>query len=283
MRAELAASLSPDVVTTISRYTPRLLTCQQWDRVHVQARDAVAAAQPGSTSMANLLLSSLCRFLSWTDPLLGSLDLDEVLTAENVRRWTITNRRSDDDQTAASIQTRLHRLMQARAGELPLAPHGPRPPGPAPYTSAELQALMRRSRAADGPQLAVAIGLGVGWGLIAPAAYQRQAPQPPTAAGDEPAPQLPAAIHTARQLLANHDGVDLDHAAWQTARQQARRSRVPLVAGRLRATWLQALLSTGAPAGVLARAHALTRADLNNVLPHLAAPDPDSTRRLLRG
>lgn len=283
MRADLAASLSPDVLTTISRYTPRLLTCEQWDYVHAQVRDAVAAARPASTSMANLLLSSLCRFLSWTDPLLGSLDLDQVLTAENVRRWTIEHRRSEDDQTAASIQTRLQRLVNVRAGELPAAARGPRPPGAAPYTSGELQALVRRARAADGPQLAVAIGLGVGWGLIVPAAYTRQATQPRTGAGDGAAATLPAAIHSARQLLAEHHGVELDHTAWQTARQQARRSRVLLVAGRLRATWLQALLSTGVAAGVLAEAHALTRADLNNVLPHLATPDPDSARRLLRG
>lgn len=282
MRADLAASLSPDVLTTISRYTPRLLTCEQWDYVHTQVRDAVAAAQPASTSMANLLLSSLCRFLSWTDPLLDSLDLDQVLTAENVRRWTIENRRSEDDQTAASIQTRLQRLVNVRAGELPAAARGPRPPGPAPYAPAELQALVRRARTADGPQLAVAIGLGVGWGLVVPAAYTRQAPQPPAANLGGVAVPLPGVIHTARQLLAEHQGVDLDHTAWQTARQRARRSRVPLVAGRLRATWLQALLSTDTPAGVLAEAHALTRADLNNALPHLATPDPDSAKRLLR-
>lgn len=70
---------------------------------------------------------------------------------------------------------------------------------------------------------------------------------------------------------------------WDRARTAAATVGVTLTARRLRITWLAIVLSGAAPLYTTARAHGLSRADLEAALPHLPAIPEPGYRDLLRG
>lgn len=71
--------------------------------------------------------------------------------------------------------------------------------------------------------------------------------------------------------------------AWDRARTAAAAAGVTLTARRLRITGLVTALSDAAPLHATARAHGLSRADLEAALPHLPAVPEPGYRDLLRG
>lgn len=70
---------------------------------------------------------------------------------------------------------------------------------------------------------------------------------------------------------------------WDRARTAAAAAGVTLTARRLRITWLVTALSDAEPLHATARAHGLSRADLEAALPHLPAVPEPGYRDLLRG
>jgi hypothetical protein len=205
--------------------------------------ETAAQCLPTSREDAKTQMSVLCSFLAWTDRKLGSIDLGQVLTRDNVNRYLRHYEGRVPDHTLQNRAGRLRRAMRVAAGEAPRTVRGARKSAAAPYSPAELEAL--KAAAADpGSVLRTVVDSMLG------------------AAPD--APPADTATCSAAEPAAAAVGVQLD-------RQRAATTRS-----------VSLLTRPGTPAGLL-RTAALSRSAADGALEHLPQTDEGTTRNQLRG
>lgn len=272
----LAAKLAPEVADYIPTFVPqRLLTSQQWARCCEAVWTSCAATEPPSREDAKTQMSITCAFLAFTDKVVGSVDLAEVLTEDLVNRFLIDSEGKVSHKTRQNRRGQLGRALKAAAGDVPRVVHGPGRTGPQPYTPTELDKLA--ATAFGCAPVAAALARGLGAGLVVPAAIDTPSPDPGTLRA------VTQALRMDDRWTALAGPREFSPEDWARARAAADNAGVTLTAARLRATWVAAQLSTPRPLAQIAHTCGLTRADLDNAAGHLPAVDGEQARRLLRG
>ena len=174
---ELAAiaDLSDAVFDHVHRYQPTLLTEGQSHRMLADIKAAVLSAEPTSKTNAGHMLSTLCRFVADTAPLVGC-PLDEVLTDPQLARWT--QRRELERGAGRGLATavgHLRRILRGRKGmPAQIAEQAQRRVATPPLASASLRELLECC--SDGPALrglAASFGTGVVWGEAVGGFFER--------------------------------------------------------------------------------------------------------------
>lgn len=135
------ANVLEAIARRVAGYTPTLLTAETWALVAGPLRALVLATDPTSAADAGQLLSNACLFLSWAQPLAGTVQLDLVLTDAWVNRYAVAHKNTRAELTLAREVPRLRRLIRAVAGEPARTRRGPRSEGTAPYSDDELTRL----------------------------------------------------------------------------------------------------------------------------------------------
>lgn len=272
----LVDALSPEVAAYIPTFAPqRTLTASQWARCQEAVWLSCAATRPPSRADAKTQMSVLCAFLAYTDLVLGSVDLNTVLTEDLIQRFVAATVASARSGTRESRRTRLRRSLRAASGDLPRTVHTPRGQGPAPYALPELQRLVVGAGAH--PALAAALARGLGAGVVVPAAVG-------TGPGDL------SALQQALDKLGVDTGwtrrvpaAPFTDEDWHQAKADADSAGAELTAARLHATWVASRLAEPGPFVQIAAAAGFTRADLDNAARHRPVVDPARSRELLRG
>lgn len=273
--ADLADALPAEVAAYIPTYAPaQLLTEEQWARCDEVVWTLCARTLPPTREDAKTQMSVTCGFLAFTDTVAGSVDLVKVLTDENIDRFLVATERTASDQTRGLRKVRLRRAQRAAAGLPPRSDYGPRPAGPAPYSSAQLATLV--DLAADSPAVAAVLAQAL-IGVVVPRAVGATPPAPA---------DLQRALRRLdlqEQWVALVPDRPVTDADWASARTAAKQRRLTLSAAQLRASWVQAALAEQRPVAETAQQLGLTRADLDNAVAYLPAAQPEEVQQLLCG
>jgi hypothetical protein len=273
---DLAAGLKPEVVAYIPTFRPqRLLTPEQWSCCDIAVWTSCAKTLPTSCNDAKTQMSVTCAYLAYTDRVVGTVDLDAVLTADLVNRYLVAIQGSVKSWTVSERRTRLRRALRAAAGDAPRFTRNVRPAGPAPYTSRELQTVAQT--AADSEALALALACGLGAGVVVPAAIGAGPPD----AAELAAAVLPLGIGDC--WVGRVCARPFTDADWVTARAVSAVAGVNLTARRLRATWAFGQLIQRRPVATVVIEHQLSRYDCDAIMQHLPTLPDEQTRGLLRG
>lgn len=247
----LSALVGAKIAAYIERYTPTTLDADQWAVVRSPVCELAAGTDPCSPTDAKVVLSALCRLLSWAHPLVGSFNLDAVLTRPLIDRFVDELKGEVTPSGRGNYLGRLQRCLRVRAGEPARTKRTSRGEEPPPYDTTELAQLTMAARSSPG--LHTVLRLGLELGQIAPRGSARAHPQ------------------------------TLTDADWLQARTAAAAVGVPLSADRLRVTWTIRILTEATVIGVIVAREGLSRRDLERAVPNLALPCPEQYRSTLRG
>lgn len=251
-------------------YRPTSLNDIQWAEVRPQAVALVARAAPKSAAHARVLLSNLCRLLATFAGEVEVLSVDALMTEVNVTRLVGSDERHGMPRsTRSSRRGALRRLLRT---QLDLPAYGTRsstgPRALNPYSVEEMHAILASTAAAPAAMRDVivsALVLAVTSGLVLS-----------TVAAAELGHLARPCLFSpgARKLLPFLDDGDFARVApyskaqWSTTRKWlVSRSLTPLMAGRLRDTWVlrqqqeadadgtpvELIVSVGSISGVLER------------------------------
>lgn len=246
-----SAMIGAGIAAYIENYMPTTIAAAQWATVQPAVCELVARTEPTSRTDARTVLSALCRFMAWAEPIVGSSDLNVMLTSPMVERFADELEGDISDGGRDNHRGRLRRCLRVMAGEPARTKRGPRPTGAEPYAGDDISALTSAARSDDRLARAIASSLS---------------------GGTSPSSSL--GVRNAQRL---------SRADWEAARRAACSVGVNLTQDRLRATWLHRLLQRPVALATLVRDEKLSRRDLENAMHHLPQSSPDHARELLRG
>jgi hypothetical protein len=123
----LSTQLSQEIAEYIPRFVPqRGLTAQQWARCREAVWTSCAATLPPSRVDAKTQMSVTCAFRAFTDGVVGSVQLDLVLTQDLIQRFAIDSEGKIGAGTRHNHRGHLRRALKAAAGDAPRVTHSPR-------------------------------------------------------------------------------------------------------------------------------------------------------------
>ena len=277
-------ALPDDIRTYLDAYQTRLLSPTQADAVLPTLRELVAAVPPTSRQDAKVLTSSACRFLADVSRD-RECDLDGLLTDVEVARWSHEQKAGAmPDGTLANHLGRLECLLRVRRG-LPgrIAVRGDRSQPEAPYSAAEVAALLAAAFAAgDGPGATVVALLGAGIAVPDSVGSRLRSEEGTVwcVTADGAVRTVVAAVAALVRLSPLPPAADGD---WTLARRAADEAGLSLSVTRGRQTWRVLSLCEDRPVADIMRATGIGAKALDAARPHLPAVPASVVDALLRG
>lgn len=299
---------SAEVNAWLERYEPRFVPSQLW---HGQLRDfvvpAVAKLAPASPSSAGEMARVLIRISAWCLSQGLSLDWERVLEPDTVERFVSVG--ITDNGCRATFRALLRRLGPLLTSK---APWEPRPESvsrrhlASPYSPDELDVLWRDAEHQSTParlragQALIALGAGAGldgrWvtkvttgdvvgrdGIVFVRVGEPVARDVPVLARWE-LEVLRLAATAGDMFLVGGHSLSRNRAGFLACKFQAAQGHPQLSAPRLRSTWLVHHLTIGTRLPELAKAAGLAGVTvLSDLLPNVAALDPEQAAVMLRG
>jgi hypothetical protein len=272
-----------NIEAAIASYRPNCLDPTLATQALPRLRELVRATKPRSLMDATCQLSSGCRFLA--DVSDGtSCDVDELLTEEQVSRWSYSWKASGrPGGTLSNHLGRLNRLLRAKAGHA-AQPHTARQQRDrrTPHDIDDLF-LLGHTLAATDPAAAASILAGAGAGVVVPEVVGVTCRTDGMAliGADMTMHEICESWQDLAKQLA---GVTIDEEAWQRARNHASATAFgPLDYRRLRLTWVLTVLNRDEPLAATLATTGLGRTRLDGARAHLPELDAETVTDLLRG
>lgn len=295
--------LAAAVEVTLASYTPRM-DSEVWETIRPIVVEAISKYGPSSKDSAEKLLWCYSRYATWCFQHGVALTLFDLLNATNIEAFTATGLPDLNDQSRASVRSRLRRVaarLQAHPSfATPKAPLGHRSVAP-PYTASEVRVILdviRLQPPVAQAQLTVSVALGLGGGISSTDLGRLHKSHVLDHGSDgieihvpgkraRTVWMLPAYEELLREGLAKVKRTDHVMGRSEIAKNTlsdlyseatATDSRVDIAQGRLRNTWLGHLMTQPVPLSVLLPAAGLLSArTLTELLPYVLADREDGT------